>query len=569
MITPVENFGTTGTVGVGNASADQAAFTSAAAAGGYISLTPGTTYYLTNKIATAANKSGFICPSGFATIVMKTGTGQFDLSSFDTSFLWSGRHVCFNSNGFDDIIYQGIKFQLEASASIRCAIAIALRGGQRNAVKCCDFTGFDLPFRGMLTIQSVREFEVSNCSWYDCTSSKAGLSNGTSSVNPQTTGIEIDNDSVSGSYQTYSSWGRIVNCTFRNFELSGGAASGGQQSDAINIQNQGKDTTGKIIISNINAEKVGELLDIFGSDVSANNIRGNDIFLTPIKIIHGASRIKVTGVQVHRTGFAGVSVGNSGNVSWNTSNIEVTDCLITDIGYHRSAYTTYTYCPGVHFDGGNSPMTKEQNAYVSGYFAGYNNGTTPTMTCVVQQTSSGAATTAINNVFEGDGDTYADGGSVYFSKKVNSTGGDVIIRRRKKSCVRAFLSSGGMGLSANAAIPFNAASMDTNVEFNTSSGAFTAKCHMALRVRATYRNGGVPTGDVTNISILKNGLQQATAQWTGAGDANCPVVEDIVIVQPGDVITVTQSYLDNPGGTFPAQNLTTGSDLTYLIIQEL
>jgi hypothetical protein len=118
----------------------------------------------------------------------------------------------------------------------------------------------------------------------------------------------------------------------------------------------------------------------------------------------------------------------------------------------------------------------------------------------------------------------------------------------------------GSGQStSNVIVPFATELLDTNSEYNTGTGVFTAKRAMVVRVATAVRtDSGAPS---YTIQIRKNSVQYmrfSVTQITIPG-----IGEALINLASGDTVDIYCAY--NSGPT----TLTASTELQYVSIQEL
>ena len=391
-------------VGRGDPVIDTAAFELAARTG-LFKLAPGVRYVLRRGVRIRKDDAGFVCDTGTATIAMLTAAGEFDLGAQEDGKAYGPSHVGLDVLNVQNVVLAGIDFELQSNRDVRCAIAVAIRGGSNALIDSCSARGFDLPWRGIFTLQSCPNARLQSIAVRDCGSSKdiaQLLKDGRGrAAQPQVTGIEIDNDTLGG---VWSSNAAINGVVVERLELTGAASLHGQQTDAVNIQSKGDCG---ITVSQLRTSRVGEALDNFSSGMVARDIIADDTYFSPIKLIHGASRCRVEGVRIRRTGFSGVQIANAvgATVEYN----EVSGVTADDIGIHHDRWCPVLALPaGVYFDGGAPDVQgRKASAVSNNVVRGTFNGHADRMPVLARQISPEAASTAFGNRFIGDGSGYS------------------------------------------------------------------------------------------------------------------------------------------------------------------
>jgi hypothetical protein len=142
---------------------------------------------------------------------------------------------------------------------------------------------------------------------------------------PQSTGIEIDNDTVHG---IGSSDNRIEHFRIERLELGRQSlAKWGYQTDGINILSSAVRT--QIVDGEIS--NVGEGIDTFGTDGTISHVKISNAYNFGLKFIHGASRNRVGDVVITNAGLAGVTFSGSDVSTRDTAHNVLTDIRIVNV----------------------------------------------------------------------------------------------------------------------------------------------------------------------------------------------------------------------------------------------
>lgn len=543
------------TAGSGNATTDTAAFATAAAAGKF-QLTAGKTYKLNSRIS-LLDRAGVI--GNNATIQLQTDSGHFDYAVYGGAGAYGTRHVAFLADTKTDVEISGINFTFSSNASIRCCIPIAYRTCTRGIIKdiTIDGTGLTnyIPYRGMVSVQSCTSTIVQNIYGANCTNTSSSLVDGSGTpTTGQTTLVEVDNDRPSGN----SLYLLIKDVRAYDFRASGGAATAwGQQSDCVNIQSQG---FGYGRVEGVFAEYVGETLDLWGSGWVAEDIRGKNVMLSHVKMIHGASYNKVDGVMVNGTGFAVVHLNNSavGDCQFNS----VTNVIGNDVGILHDTYCASLSLPsGVIFDAGNVTTSWVRYNSVEGRFDGYETGGSYKMLAAAQQISQAGNNKTAANAFSGIATDYQEGGNSYFTKSTN-TNGTLKVSRSVKARVYAYLGS-NTAYADSATIIFNSIAADPTGEYDNTTGIWTCKSEGNYEIKAQATTGTVSSPNTAGLAILQGATTVLTKSSVGAGGAIVTDVSLTLYLYPGDTIKVAaKSSSGSP-------TLTGAQTSTFLQIMEV
>lgn len=266
---------------------------------GPIELMAGRTYRISSQIAATGHGQGFfVRDGGWATVIMLTGAGQFDRSTYAGS-RFDANACGFYSLNFNDYVCQGIRFTLDSPVAVRTCKALAVRGGKGARINVEAF-GFKECENGIVCVDSISEGVV--VAWlHDC-----GTSNDTL-ASMQVTGLDLDNVRlVSGTpIATTHSYIRVV---AERLLLSGAALTKyGMQTDAFN--NSGSGALNYGVFADISATDVGEAADIFGSHMVIK-LSAFRCWVYGLKVIHGA-RHNIIDATIDTTGGAAVVLGSS------------------------------------------------------------------------------------------------------------------------------------------------------------------------------------------------------------------------------------------------------------------
>jgi hypothetical protein len=191
------------------------------------------------------------------------------------------------------------------------------RGGRRlRAIVGRNVTGCSirnveisgLPVGVGVTLASARHCRISNVHIHDFTDNTLwrGL--------PQSTGIEIDNDTVG---EIGSSDNRIDHFRIERLQMGRQlVAKWGYQTDGINILS----TAARTNIADGYIASVGEGIDTFGTDGAITNVTIVDVYNFGLKFIHGASRNVARNISISNAGLAFVTFAGSSESRRDTAN---------------------------------------------------------------------------------------------------------------------------------------------------------------------------------------------------------------------------------------------------------
>jgi len=129
----------------------------------------------------------------------------------------------------------------------------------------------------------------------------------------------------------------------------------------------------------------------------------------------------------------------------------------------------------------------------------------------------------------------------------------------QKSGLSYVYATGSGQSTSNVVVPFATELLDTNSEYNTGTGVFTAKRAMVVRVATAVRtDSGTPS---YTIQIRKNSATVIRASV--AQIAVTALCEALISLASGDTVDIYCGYSSGPA------NLTFSTELQYVSIQEL
>lgn len=307
----VEYYGAQAIPGFDNAPA----FKAMRDAKGVIILRPGATYEIGSQVASTGHNQGVICVCGKATVVLQTGAGKFDRSTYSGT-QYDANACGFYSLNFNNYTLHGVAITIEATASVRTIKAAAIRGG-RGHISNAEGYGFKECQEGIFSIDSVTE-----CSRLYFSPHDSGTSNATL-PSMQITGVCIDDNRLSGVASTNSD----VWCVGKNILLTGAAlALYGHQTDALNVKSTGENHG---LTTHVIFDGVGEGFDCFGSYVVAH-VQLKNIYAFATKLIHGAQNCRIDGV-VDRTAGPAIVYGGSNTATQSVSS-NIVELSVSNIG---------------------------------------------------------------------------------------------------------------------------------------------------------------------------------------------------------------------------------------------
>ncbi len=305
MVT-AENYGAVGD-GVAN---DGAALAAALAASPVVVLRPGGRYLISSRILVPSG-GGFVCPNGRATIVAKTGAGAYNSTDLAVSKTALGANMLL-WNVAQGGVLRNIDFEPDG-LNQRVIYPVRVNDGMDTAQFIAEnvrFRNFAILRGAMLSINSVGEaaYDLRNIEARDCGTSLNTWTSGS----PQITAVEVDNDMVGG---VASFPGYMQNIRGINLALTGAAlAAYGQQTDVLNIAGIGSNRKGPVVFG-VYGDNVGEILDIFCRGAIIKGIRGRNVQVFGVKLIHGANENHIEVEDIESVSLAAVCISGSASTA--------------------------------------------------------------------------------------------------------------------------------------------------------------------------------------------------------------------------------------------------------------
>ncbi len=321
---------------------DWAAFDKCRAAGFIGYLRAGKTYFMSTGHNIGA-KLGFVCADGKATILMS----RAGFSDATYSALTQAR-CCFVWTSVDGPICKNIKFQLQAGAGIRTAIALAVRGCTNLDIANLEATGFNESRGGIFTVDSCIGGIMTAGYVHDCTANTNTL------PTMQLTGLEVDNNRIANVYSEdiyFGSW------NFTNITLGATAlALYGFQTDGVTLSAGASATSAGVYFESIYSDNVYEALDIQSSDnyigvvTAKNSVYG-------VKIVHAAKRNFIDFIDIDTTYSYGLVISGSITASEPATDNIINRVVARNIGVLGGALQK----TAVGFDGGSATYLPSNN----------------------------------------------------------------------------------------------------------------------------------------------------------------------------------------------------------------
>lgn len=480
----VEDFGAFGD-GVTD---DTLAFRAAAATGRVAILRSGVTYLLSGGITLTTN-SGFVCQNGMANIVLKTGSGGFNITALAGDRMGIDRCL-FSASSTEGIVLSGMNIQPDG-ANARVIYPVRISGGCANTparISRLRFSGFHVG--AMISVNS-----VGNASYIidDVFATSCGTSLGTAhwgAGTGQWTLVETDNDLVGG---VHSQPGVISRIGCRNCLHTGTALTDfGQQTDCLNIAgiSDGVDRKGPTVMG-LYADGVGEGIDIFGSGAVIKGVRLRNCHVYGVKLTHGASGNVIDADYIENSGSAAVTLFGSSSTAAPTTHNTIRVGFIRNVGQGASFATG----SAILFGGGSLANATKNTITVENVLE-----ENARMTTVVQDGTASANNANLVEV----------GKSVGWTAFCSVPPANVRIRVKDSSRVRLTM-SGNQTLSTGVAatVAFNTVQVDALNEAITGSNVVRCKTPGAKLVTAKIRVSGQNALDDMFLAVQLNGVNVA------------------------------------------------------------
>lgn len=322
MTAPASAAGLIVDAGAPNGSDDTATLQGILDAGDFVSLRPGQTYRLSEKLNITESNSGIITTGTPAVLYLKNTFNNVEpLQVWDTTRVDS---IAIRAEGSVGALLTNIRlenFKIEKQHLDGTYVtAIWFRGVKNSKIVGLDITGFALG--PIVAVDSVDNVSIRSCyihdSWATYVNSDAKF--------PQLTGIVVDDNKLSSSGDAVGSAGvTIANNTISRLRFGSnlynlqrgqfpgnGTGSVGYQTDGITVV---PGSSGTVIIGNV-IENVGEGIDFMAQDavIRANKIR--DIFDWGVKFVHGAKNNLVEDNDIGAAGTGSIVVSGTTEASY-------------------------------------------------------------------------------------------------------------------------------------------------------------------------------------------------------------------------------------------------------------
>ena len=309
MAAPVSAAGLIVDAGAPNGSDDTATLQGILDAGDIVSLRPGQTYRLSQRLNITQSNSGIITTGTPAVLYLKNTFNNVEpLQMWDAARVDSIAIRAEGSVGarLNNIRLENFKIEKQYLDGTYVA-AIWFRGVNNSKIVGLDITGFALG--SIVAIDSVNNVSIRGCyihdSWATYVNSYAKF--------PQLTGIVVDDSKLSNNGQAVGSTrvtiakntisrlrfgSNLYNLQRGQFQGMSGTNPVGYQTDGITVVPGG---SGTVIVGNV-IENAGEGIDCMAQDAVIRTNKIRDIFDWGVKFVHGA---KISLVEDNDIGAAG------------------------------------------------------------------------------------------------------------------------------------------------------------------------------------------------------------------------------------------------------------------------
>ena len=515
-----------GAVGDGT-TLDDTAFASAAATGKKIELIAGETYYLASGKSLVSG-GGFICPYGYATIKLKTGSGGFNITNVGGTRTDLDRCV-FSCVNVDNIDLEGLKFTTDGTKEVVIYPIRTSDGMDTNGIriKRIRFSGLSALSGGYISLNTVGEgsYLVDDIYAKDC-----GTAQGNTywTGTPQITIVEVDNDMVAS---THSVSGIIRNIYGKNILFSGTALTDfGQQTDGINIAGIGSNEKGPII-DGVHLDGIGEGLDLFCSYATATNIYIKNAYNYGIKLIHGARYNNINVGSIENFGRAAVLFSGGTSTTTDTeNNIVNVSAIIMSASYGGPGAETAAVLFSDNGGGGATCLPKNNTCNVERVVGD--------STYLQYAVRDGGAHNANNNIVTIGS---ASGWSTAFCSALNDN--ERIICPDSTEVTLTLGSAQAITPAADTKVDFSVVVKDAKSEADTANDKVRCKFPGRKQVSGQVRATSLSSGDLVELRIVKNTTVIAQNQLTSTGTGQVIVSVATVVYIDEDVVSTADADL--------------------------
>jgi hypothetical protein len=363
MAAPASAAGLIVDAGAPNGSDDTATLQAILDAGDFVSLRPGQTYRLSEKLNITHSNSGILTTGTPAVLYIKDTFNNVEpLQMWDTARVDS---IAIRAEGSVGALLKNLRlenFKIDKQYHDGTYVAaVWFRGVKNSKIVNLDITGFALG--PIVALDSVDNVNIRGCyihdSWATYVNSYAKF--------PQLSGIVVDDNKLSSSGKAVGSTGVTIarntisrlrfgsnlhNLQRGQFQGMSGTSPVGYQTDGITLVPGG---SGAVIVGNV-IENVGEGIDCMAQNAVIRTNKVRDIFDWGVKFVHGAKNGLVEDNDIGASGTGSIVVSGTSEPSYgDTTGQLIRNNRITQVGgldaFCGSAvpapYRIFSTCPTV------------------------------------------------------------------------------------------------------------------------------------------------------------------------------------------------------------------------------
>src|SRR6476661_453676 len=363
MAAPSSAAGLVVDAGAPNGSDDTATLQAILDAGDFVSLRPGQTYRLSERLNITQSNSGILTTGTPAVLYLKNTFNNVEpLQMWDAARVDS---IAIRAEGSLGSLLKNIRlenFKIDKQYLDGTYVsAVWFRGVKNSKIVNLDITGFALG--PIVALDSVDNVNIRGCyihdSWATYVNSYARF--------PQLSGIVVDVNKLSSSGQAVGSTSvtiarntisrlrfgsNLYNLQRGQFQGMSGTNPVGYQTDGITVVPGG---SGSVIVGNV-IENVGEGIDCMARNAVIRTNKVRDIFDWGVKFVHGAKNALVEDNDIGASGTGSIVVSGTSEPSYgDTTGQLIRNNRITQVGglnaFCGSAvpapYRIFSTCPTV------------------------------------------------------------------------------------------------------------------------------------------------------------------------------------------------------------------------------
>ncbi len=332
--------GLTVDAGAPNGSDDTATLQGILDAGDFVSLRPGQTYRLSEKLSITKSNSGILTTGTPAVLYLKNTFNNVEpLQTWDAARVDS---IAIRAEGSLGALLKNVRlenFKIDKQYLDGTYVtAVWFRGVKNSRIVGLDITGFALG--AIVAVDSVDNVSIRGCyihdSWATYVNSYAKF--------PQLTGIVVDDNKLSSSGQAVGSTrvtianntisrlrfgNNLYNLQRGQFQGMTGTSLVGYQTDGITLVPGGSDP---VIVGNV-IENVGEGIDCMAQNAVIRNNKVRDVYDWGVKFVHGAKNGLVEDNDIGAAGTGSIVVSGTSEPSYgDTTGHLIRNNRITQVG---------------------------------------------------------------------------------------------------------------------------------------------------------------------------------------------------------------------------------------------